>query len=129
MNARNEPRTTARTAGAKRPERVGTAASGRIPVAWLATWQQQLDLGLRLVQAGAAAAAQLHEAHLLALRDSMARCEELHRQLLDARSPFEMWGCHCNWMLDGATHSLVTWKSVLDAAGRANAILSQGERS
>jgi hypothetical protein len=90
---------------------------------WFQVWLQPFGAGLRAIDAASADASRLREVQAVALTEGLARWAALQQEAMAAKSPYELWSCQCNWMLESGARAIGFWKELIDAATRANASL------
>ena len=97
-----------------------------MPPQFAQAWQQQWNIGMRMMDAWLGQAAKARDAQLPAASEFMARAAELQKLLLEARSPLELWSVQCNWMIENSTRAMALWKEMFEAATVADSSLAAG---
>jgi len=82
----------------------------------IVAWKQQLDTGLRLMEAAIEAAIRLHEAQLEAATEAHADAVATRKAIAAARDAAEVLRLQSEWTRANIDRCLACWRSMAEAA-------------
>ena len=84
-------------------------------------WKQQLDAGLRAIEALVEGATRMHEVQLEAAMQAHADAVATQRAIAQAASPAEILRLQAQWTQSNAGQCVAYWRSLQEAAAETNA--------
>jgi hypothetical protein len=84
-------------------------------------WKQQMDIGMRVLDAMVQGAAKMRAAQLAAANETHQRTVEVEKLILGAQSPHELWTAQWNWAISNCSQAVDYWRAQLEAMTEANA--------
>jgi hypothetical protein len=89
----------------------------------LQTWKQQLDNGIRLIDAAVQGTLEMRSSQLAAAMETHARDLDAEKTLSGAKSASDLLAVQLNWMTGNLERSMGYWTQMFQAAADANAKL------
>ena len=91
----------------------------------LQTWKQQLDTGIRLIDAAVQGTLEMRSSQLAAAMETHARDLDIEKTLSGAKSVSDLLAIQLNWMTGNLERSMAYWNQMFQAAADANAKLAE----
>jgi hypothetical protein len=91
----------------------------------LQSWKQQLDTGLKMVDAVVQGAMEMRTSQLAAAADTHNRDLDAEKSVMGAKTISDLLLIQLNWMTANMERSMAYWNQMFQAAAEANAKLGE----